>query len=514
MAAALCAAGAVPMIGAYHDDGIYVATARGLAEGRGYVIPCLPGAPPQTKFPPLWPVVLSLVARVAPHDAELPFIVPSILMAGLALGTTYLWLVRRGHTSRAAALLGCVVVGTSTHWLYFGELALTEMPYAALTILACWRLEREIEHDTDAPARSLVTGIVLALPFSCRSMGAAVLVGGALALVASRPRRLPALVAGACMVAAPWLAWTRIVAETFAADSVLGYYVDYGGWWASSLSGLGTVAATNAGLVPWSVAWVSLSGLAAVVPSWSLGFACVAILVGLGSIVALVTHLRGSPVLASVWLLHLLLIVVVPWPPPRFVAPLAPVLVAVWADTCMRVLDRARWQGRLRRVVPVLCLVFVTLNLVDASRTIAAARVRRYPVGDLQADVAARAPFDALFEWIRTHTAPTDVIGAVLDPMIWVYTGRSAIRPFQDRPLALFYGDDRPPLGTAPEMAHALRTRHATWVATTPLSGFAQRDAFDALVQEGSSGPAAFLRREYVDPDDPRFAVYRVVAGP
>src|SRR5688500_11956345 len=46
--------------GVYHDDGIYVATGKAIAEGNGYHLVNLPGEPPQTKYPFLYPVVLSI----------------------------------------------------------------------------------------------------------------------------------------------------------------------------------------------------------------------------------------------------------------------------------------------------------------------------------------------------------------------------------------------------------------------------------------------------------------------
>src|SRR5688572_12685659 len=53
--------------GSFHDDAIYVSTAKALAEGRGYDLINLPGAPPQTKYPILYPLLLALVWKVWPQ---------------------------------------------------------------------------------------------------------------------------------------------------------------------------------------------------------------------------------------------------------------------------------------------------------------------------------------------------------------------------------------------------------------------------------------------------------------
>src|SRR5688500_18494180 len=52
--------------GQCHDDAIYVISARALAEGDGYRLTNLPGDPPQTKYPPLYPAVLALAWKIWP----------------------------------------------------------------------------------------------------------------------------------------------------------------------------------------------------------------------------------------------------------------------------------------------------------------------------------------------------------------------------------------------------------------------------------------------------------------
>ena len=54
-----------PASGSYHDDGVYLVTARALAEGEGYRIISLPDEPVQTKYPVLFPFLLSLIWRAA-----------------------------------------------------------------------------------------------------------------------------------------------------------------------------------------------------------------------------------------------------------------------------------------------------------------------------------------------------------------------------------------------------------------------------------------------------------------
>ena len=45
----------------YYDDTIYFSTGKALADGEGFTVRNLPGSPPQTKYPILFPFVLSLI---------------------------------------------------------------------------------------------------------------------------------------------------------------------------------------------------------------------------------------------------------------------------------------------------------------------------------------------------------------------------------------------------------------------------------------------------------------------
>jgi hypothetical protein len=56
-----------PGLGLFHDDGVYLVTAKALAEGNGYRIESLPGEPPQTKYPILFPLLVALAWKVFPE---------------------------------------------------------------------------------------------------------------------------------------------------------------------------------------------------------------------------------------------------------------------------------------------------------------------------------------------------------------------------------------------------------------------------------------------------------------
>src|SRR5262249_30222102 len=52
--------------GQYHDDTVYFSSAQAMAQGRGYILPSIPGTPPQTKYPILYSWLLSAIWKWRP----------------------------------------------------------------------------------------------------------------------------------------------------------------------------------------------------------------------------------------------------------------------------------------------------------------------------------------------------------------------------------------------------------------------------------------------------------------
>ena len=56
----------MPHFGYLHDDALYQVGAKSLAQGAGYRIQSLPGQPYQTKYPPLYPILLAAIWKLDP----------------------------------------------------------------------------------------------------------------------------------------------------------------------------------------------------------------------------------------------------------------------------------------------------------------------------------------------------------------------------------------------------------------------------------------------------------------
>ena len=160
----------VGVCGVFHDDAIYVITAKALAQGKGYRLIDLPNSPLQTKYPILYPALLAIIWKIWPSFPQ-----NLIAMQGLSLlagaGTvalSYLFLVRFGYASRGVALIAAMFCATSVFFLYFSTLTLSETPYALISILALWAIERQMRFPVDKPGLQVTLGLLLAVPFLTR----------------------------------------------------------------------------------------------------------------------------------------------------------------------------------------------------------------------------------------------------------------------------------------------------------------------------------------------------------
>ncbi len=98
----------------FWDDGVYVITAKALATGHGYRFIHLPGAPAATHYPPLWPMLLSIVWRIVPAFPEnvrwMKLLNPVLLGAGAAGATLLAIRVARIPRWLAASMVSATVI--------------------------------------------------------------------------------------------------------------------------------------------------------------------------------------------------------------------------------------------------------------------------------------------------------------------------------------------------------------------------------------------------------------------
>jgi hypothetical protein len=196
------------------DNAAYVALGHSLHSGQGYTELWDPQAPPHTKYPPVFPMMLAgAMALGASGWLGLKLVTASLAL--VAVVGTFLWARRRlgSEVGFGVALLA----GLSPSLLYHSHWVLSDVPFLAFTLLALWALEgvqgengRSVG-DEDGPIWGIVSwslwGSVafVFLAYFTRSAGLPLLLAavGALAL----RRRWRGATAVAAAVGVPALAW-------------------------------------------------------------------------------------------------------------------------------------------------------------------------------------------------------------------------------------------------------------------------------------------------------------------
>src|SRR5262249_32898427 len=144
--------------GDHNDDALYSATARALATGQGYKIISLPYQPAQTKYPPVYPFLLSLIWRVSPN---LPANLTAMMLLSVLAATTasvLIWLYLSGcqYVSRWWALLTVGLTALNVETVICSTGVVPEMPYTALSIGAL--LVAEARHRSDSGWTGRIAG--------------------------------------------------------------------------------------------------------------------------------------------------------------------------------------------------------------------------------------------------------------------------------------------------------------------------------------------------------------------
>src|SRR5262245_48065954 len=90
----------VPHFGVLQDDGLYLISAKTIAEGSPYKILSFPGEPYQTKYPPFYPAYLSIAWRIGEtFPAKLTAaLILSWLCLPAFLAVFHPWLCRHGFS--------------------------------------------------------------------------------------------------------------------------------------------------------------------------------------------------------------------------------------------------------------------------------------------------------------------------------------------------------------------------------------------------------------------------------
>ncbi len=436
----------VPHLGSFHDDAIYLETARGLARGEGYRLGSLPGEPAQTKYPPLYPAWLSLAWA---GDVTVP------VAAGRALWLTWIWLpvlvagsyalAHRLGWPRPWTLLLAIIVAVHPDTQLAATRLMSDLPFAALAV---WALVL-------APGAG--SWVCASLGFWLRTAALPLFAGLCAGEVWARRWRTAAWQAGAMLLAVgSWMVWSRS-ARIPATTLVEQYYTDYFAYQLAMVP-LNQLPAHVYGQL--DALLRTLARLALLDAGNGLLAAGARLLVAAAVVAGLVRLLRRRESLAGGLYVTLSLVMSLCWyfpPDSRTLLPLLPVLLLAWGEelaNLLHLLGLAWRKGRADRGVAMVLGFGLALLPVAMFRQ-GTHRWHHEGVAVFTLERGFQPGRLAAYEWIRQNLPPGKTFFAVDDPVLSLYTGRKAMRfPLLDQ---IYRGDA---IAGYSLSAQALQTMH------------------------------------------------------
>ena len=437
----------LPAIGLEHDDATYLITARAIATGHGYTIGSLPNPIPQTKFPPLFPVLLAVLTLVSQQAQWLKLLPLAGTAAWLVL--THKLLLKMGASKNAALLLVGLTAASPT--VVF--LSTNLLPQSFFALLATAALLVLLEE------RTLLAGALAGLATLTQSAGVPLIAACILTLVVRRRFRGALILAAAAMlIAAPWFGWS------------LAHVTHDGNHTTDATSNILTGLAANEKLV---VLGSNLLFLFASPISLLTGITNVFSMIGTVAILFWCFYVRRQLVPDLFVALYCLALLCWISPPQRSVAPILPlVLWIVWR--VFRLIE-------LREALAAVVLIVAAIALwADATRIFAARATGEFAVEGTSADNWSE--MRKLFGFVRANTPRDSILVANLDGAFFLNTGRKTIRGFASNGFDLFYAP-RQSAATPDQLSNAIVRERAGYLLLTPDRGLAESASFHKSVE-------------------------------
>ena len=408
-------------VGLSHDDGIYIVTAKALATGQGYSIISLPNEIKQTKYPILFPFLLSLLWRVNPDfPANIPWLKLLPLLSTVAWALGVYRLSRELQMSKLWALCITALVAGNPWVVSFSGSLRPENLFAALTTWAVVLLCRAERSGRLRPA--MCAAVLLCAAYHTRTAAIAVIAGGILGLVIARRFRLALLTLGlTALLCLPWILWQAqqsilppvelyYSALCYKQENILTYF-SLGEKTAILGQNLIQTLSAPAVLFGFPNMW---AGLAASVLFWSI-FA-----VGLVRTSSRCLQVAAvfSVLMPSLW----------SWTPSRFLFPAAGfILLATY---------NAFRQQTARYLMLTLLLVPLSTSRWSLEREWQ--RTQLYSIV-FKSYPATWEQMQNIERWVHANASAGDVVISSMDPFVYLYTDLKSIRGFYPDALPVYY---------------------------------------------------------------------------
>ncbi len=434
------------LFGQTQDDTIYFSSAKALAEGRGYILPSVPGTPPATKYPVLYPWMLSWVWRWNP---AFPANVTDAIRITVLLGIVFVVLTfqfLRGlkGINDAEALLLTAICALHPIVIGYSGGVLTEIPFSTAALAAMIVAEKALRRDS-SPTTAAACGVLSGLAMLLRILGVPVAAGIFVAGVARRAWRQTAIWAATVAPFFGWLFWRTISASrVLPPESAAGAGPGYLQTWAfyTSYVGMRKLSMTS-GHVIGEMLLSQFVYLLAHIPGLFIGsmfgahmgpwfVATLAVLcVIIFGLVKLGEQGGWQPMHYA---LPFYLAAVLLWDYPeikRFLIPFLPLIAAsLWfgGKTVAWELGRALRGPRPpaeRAIAAIAGVLALALAIGMAWNFIFSDRAGMKKASDDAAQLLAEKK--EAYGWLREHAAPDARVVAGEDVTLYLYTGRQAM---------------------------------------------------------------------------------------
>jgi hypothetical protein len=446
--------------GQFQDDSIYFSTAKALANGQGYTLISFPGSPPQTKYPIVFPWLLSFIwkiNRTFPDNLNLANHLTEFFGCWSLVAIFFL-LRKLPGLGDSAALWLTAIFAFQPVFVRMSCFVMTDVPFMACLFTVLALCEYAIGRRASVWLYVFI-GVLAGMSVGIRTVGAALVAGTCSAFLVKRSIRAAIIIAVAAALVIFLVTIPTLYHQTQALrfensiesgwDQVAAYYTSYTRFqWGMGIPSLGALVRLvliNLFAIAWSPGPIVFGTFAGAFGKIAF-FA--SMLLSLPMWIGLVRHSRYTewkPV-AFTFLFYTAVISVWPYPQPeRFLLPFVPVLLAaLWRETrrigpaLLGILRSGRLSMQCFLTCGVICF-FAFLMVIGAWNCVVRdPRVRKQGSATLAAILAQR---EQAYQWIRENTKPEDRVAAWQDAVLYLYTGRQGLRPIMALPQA-GYADD------------------------------------------------------------------------
>jgi hypothetical protein len=470
--------------GMYHDDSVYMVSAKSLAEGHGYRIASLPGDPVQSKYPVGFPLMLSVLWKVFPSFPEnlVPMEIVQIIIGAAACIVSTFYLIR---TRKITWLMGGVIIAAclfNQRYVDVAPMLLSDFLCALLAAVALWKTETLYKRGNKWISWA-VLGVLWSLPLFVRVQGLVAAAACFLFLLAHK-RYKGALIAGAIAgaIVIPELIWQGYNAAK--SPAFIGYYTGY-----LPSDGRADVSLIKFWkLISTSHEWGGFIQIGTYfpfffkIPFWALSPALYFAIYrfgywALGSplILGALRELKRLRLPGIYCLLYSLPLLVMPVRIEfRQILPVLPFTYYFYLQGC-RVIGR--WlkpqdiflRGIYVHICAALFMLFSTYltagGIIESLQRTDLYETALHKSAIRFSPQAGNTDYAEAFYWVSNSTKPSDVFLCNSDPLFYLYTGRKAMQPWKVDLFSIVREGQPPPEA----MLESIKFSGANYIIVDPL---------------------------------------------